>query len=103
MVFFSVVCFFTISQATVTTSPHGEEGSSFPGVVPSDDMINSKSVVGIEPGDFVVVMGYQVDAFTHTWSAGPIVAQSHIYHGFTGKVSTLTHFPLEPGLEDYSF
>ena len=23
--------------------------------------------------------------------------------GFTGKVSSLTHFPLEPGLEDYAF
>ena len=27
----------------------------------------------------------------------------HIYPGFTGKVSSLAHFPLEPGYEDYSF
>ena len=27
----------------------------------------------------------------------------HIYPGFTGKVSSLTHFPLEPGCEDYAF
>ena len=25
------------------------------------------------------------------------------YPGFTGKVSSLTHFPLEPGCEDYAF
>ena len=31
------------------------------------------------------------------------VLHSHIYPGFTGKVSSLTHFPLEPGCEDYSF
>ena len=27
----------------------------------------------------------------------------HSYSGFTDKVSSLTHFPLEPGCEDYSF
>ena len=27
----------------------------------------------------------------------------HIYPEFTGKVSSLTHFALEPGCEDYSF
>ena len=31
------------------------------------------------------------------------MAHSHIYPGFTGNVSSLTHFPLEPGREDYSF
>ena len=31
------------------------------------------------------------------------IAQSLIYPGFMGKVSTLTHFPLEPGCENYSF
>ena len=31
------------------------------------------------------------------------MACSHIYPGFTGKVSSLTHFPLEPGCEDYAF
>ena len=31
------------------------------------------------------------------------MAHSHIYPGFTGKVSSLTHFTLEPGYEDYAF
>ena len=84
-------------------SLHGGEGSSFPGLVPSDDMVNSKSVMGIKPGDSGVVIGYQVDEFTHTWSAEQFVAHSHIYPGFNGKVSSLTHFPLEPGCEDYAF
>ena len=79
------------------------EGSSFPGLVPSDDMVNSESVMGIKPGDSGMVIGYQVDEFTHTWSAEWFVACSHIYPGFTGKVSSLTHFPLEPESEDYAF
>ena len=66
-------------------------------------MVNSESMVGIKPGDYGVVIGYQVDEFNHTWSAGQFVACSHIYSGFTGKVSSLTHFPLEPRCEDYSF
>ena len=55
------------------------------------------------PGDSSVVVGYQVDEFTHTWSAQQFVAHSHIYPGFTGKVSSLTHFPLKPGCEDFAF
>ena len=51
----------------------------------------------------VMMIRYQVDEFTHTWSAEWFVAPSHIYPGFTDKVSSLTHFPLEPGYEDYSF
>ena len=31
------------------------------------------------------------------------MAHSNIYPGFTGKVSSLTHFPLELGCEDCSF
>ena len=50
-----------------------------------------------------MVIGYEVDEFTRTWSAEQFVACSHIYPGFTGKVSSLTHFPLEPGFEDYAF
>ena len=84
-------------------SLHSREGSSFPGLVPSNDTVNSESVMGIKPGDFGVVIGYQVDEFTHTWFAEQFVAHSHIYPGFTGKVSSLTHFRLEPGCEDYSF
>ena len=76
-------------------SLHGGEGSSFPGLVPSDDTVNSKSAMGIKPGDSGVVIKYQVDEFTHTWSAEWFVAHSHIYPGFTGKVSSLTHFPFE--------
>ena len=45
------------------------EASSFPGLVPSDDAVNSVSVMGVKPGDSGVVIGYQVDEFTHTWSA----------------------------------
>ena len=84
-------------------SLHDGEGSSFSGLVPSHDVVNSDSVMGIKPGDSGVVIGYQVDEFTHTWSAEQFVACSHIYPGFTGKVSSLTHFPLEPGCEDYAF
>ena len=74
-------------------SLHDREGSSFPGLVPSDDMVNSESVMGLKPGDSSVVIGYQVNEFTHTWSVEQFVACSHIYPGFTGKVSSLTHFP----------
>ena len=72
-------------------------------MVPPDDTVNSESVMGIKPGDSGVVIGYQVDDFTHTWSAEWFVAHSHIYPGFIGKVPSLTHFPLEPGCEDYAF
>ena len=48
-------------------SLHDGEGSSFPGLVLSDDTVNSESVMGIKPGDSGVVNGYQVDEFTHTW------------------------------------
>ena len=82
---------------------HDGEGSSFPGLVPSDDAVDPDSVMGIKPGDSGVVIGYQVDEFTCTWSTEQFVACSHIYPGFTGKVSSLTHFPLKPGCEDYAF
>ena len=59
--------------------------------------------MGIKCGDSGVVIMYQVDEFTHPWSTEQFVAHSHIYPGFTGKVSSLTHLPLEPGCEDYSF
>ena len=84
-------------------SLHDGEGSPFPGLVPSDDMVNFESVIDIKPGNSSVVIGYQVDEFIHTRSAEQFVACSHIYPGFTGKVSSLTHFPLEPGCEDYAF
>ena len=84
-------------------SLHGEEGSSVPGLVPSDDTVDSASVVGIKPGDSGMVIGYQVDEYTHTWSAEQFIAHFHIKPGVMGKVSSLTHFPQEPGCEDYSF
>ena len=71
--------------------------------MPSDDAIDSDSVMDMKPGDSGVVIGYQVDEFTRTWSAEQFVVHSHIYPGFVGKVSSLTHFPLEPGCEDYAF
>ena len=41
------------------------EGSSFPGLVPSDDAVDPDSVMAIKPGDSGVVIGYQVDEFTN--------------------------------------
>ena len=60
-------------------------------------------MAGIQPDDSGVVIGYQVDEFTHTWSAEWFVAHWDIYSGFTGKVSSHNHFLLKPGCEDYSF
>ena len=48
------------------------------------------------------MIGYQVHEFTGTWFAEWFVFCSHICSGFTGKVSSLTHFALEPGCEDYA-
>ena len=59
-------------------SLHGGKESSFPGLVPSDDTVNSESVVGVKPDDSGVVIGYQFNEFTHTWSAEWIVSHSHI-------------------------
>ena len=78
-------------------------GSSFPALIPSNDTVDSESAMDITPGDSGVVIGYQVDEFTHTWSAEQFVAHSHIYPGFTHKVSSLTHFPLKLGCENYCF
>ena len=69
------------------------EGSSFPGLVPSNDVVDSESVMGIKPGNSGVVIGYQIGEFARTWSAEWFVAHSHIYLGFNGMVSSLTHFP----------
>ena len=85
------------------TFPTWCRGVFCPGLFPSNDTVNSESTVGIKTGDSGVMNGYQVDNFTCTWSAEQFVACSHIYPGFTGKVLSLTHFPLEPGSEDYCF
>ena len=50
-----------------------------------------------------MVIGYQVDEFTHIWLAEYSIVQWHIYPGFMVKISKLIYFPLEPGCEDYSF
>ena len=92
-----------MSHLILPPSLHAGEGSSFPGLVPSEYMVNSESVMGIKPGDSGTMSGYQVDKFTCTWSAELFMAHSHIYPGFTGKVSSLSHFPLELGCDDYSF
>ena len=86
-----------------STFPTWWGGVIFPGLFPSNDTVDSESAMGINPGDSGMVIGCQVGEFTHTWSAEQFVAHSHIYPGFTGKVSSLTHFPLELGCEDYSF
>ena len=49
------------------------------------------------------VIGYNVNEFIHTWLVDCFVAWWHIYPGFMGKVSQLTHSSLEPDCEDYSF
>ena len=49
------------------SSFHGGKGSSFPCLVPPDDTVESKSVVGMKPGDSTVVIGYWVDEFSCTW------------------------------------
>ena len=82
---------------------NGGEGSSFPDLAPPDDVLNTESVLDIQPGDSGVVIEHQGDEFTHTWSAQWFIACSYIYPRFTGKVSSLNHFPLEPGCEAYSF
>ena len=87
------------SHPILPPSLHGEEGSSFLGLVLPNDTFEFKSVMGIKPGTGGVI-GYQVDEFTLTWSVGCFVAQSYIYPGFMGKMSTLTCFPLETRCED---
>ena len=42
-------------------SQHGGDESYFPDVAPCNDMVYSELVVGIQPGDSGVVIGYQVD------------------------------------------
>ena len=84
-------------------SLHGGEGSSVPGLVPFDDTVDPGSAMGIKAGDSGVGIVYEVDEYTCTWSAEQFVAHSHSYPRFMGKVSSLNHFPLELGSEEYSF
>ena len=79
------------------------EGSSFPGLVPSDDAVDSDSVMGVKPGDCGVVIGYQVDEFTCTCLqssfCGPLPHLSWVH--WQGVI--INPFSLEPGCEDYAF
>ena len=57
----------------------------------------------MEPDDSNMVIGYQVDKCTFNWSVENFVTWSHIYAGFTAKLSSLTHFQLEPVCGDCLF
>ena len=48
------------------------------------------------------MIGYDIDELTYNSLVEHFVAESHIYPGFFSKVSSLTHFTLEPGHGDYS-
>ena len=80
----------------------GEERSTFPGSAPPYDTVYLESVVGIRHGDSNMVIRYQAGEFAHTMLAECFVALMHTYPGVTGRVTTLTHFPLKQGCEDYS-
>ena len=45
------------------------ERGFLPDSVPPDDKVGFESLVGIQPGDSGVVMGYQANIFSYTWSA----------------------------------
>ena len=85
-----------------STFPAWWKGFSFPGLLSSNDTVNSESVVGMKPGDSGVVIRYHVDKFTCTWSVEWFVANSQIYPGFTSNVSSLTCFPLEMWCDNYT-
>ena len=78
-------------------------GWVFSGLRQPRDVINSKSVVGIKPGNSGEVVGYQVDEFTCTSSTECFVAQSQINFRLLGNLSSLIHLLLELGHEDYTF
>ena len=44
---------FTESHPIPPPSLYGGEGSSVPGLVPSNDLVNSESVLGMKSGDLV--------------------------------------------------
>ena len=91
------------SHLILSLSLHSREGYSFLDLVPPDDAVNCESVVEVQASGSGVVIGYQIDEFAHIWFTEQFVAYSHIYPGFMGKMSSLNHFPLELGCEDYSF
>ena len=54
------LCVLTKSDLIPLPSLHCGEGSSLPGLVPSYDMVNSESVVGIKLCDTSVVIGIRL-------------------------------------------
>ena len=74
-------------------SLHGSKGCSFPALVPPDDRVKSKAVVGLKPGDSNVVIDYQVDEFTHTCHAECFVAQSQMLLQIYRQAVYLSQFP----------
>ena len=87
--------FGDLTESHLIPSPllHGREGSSFPGLVPPNNTVDSESVVAIQSADSGVVIGYQVDKFACSWSAKWFGAHWHIYPGFMGKILYPAHFP----------
>ena len=63
-----------MNQPVSPPSLHGGVWSPVPGLVLSDDTVDSESVVDIKPGHSGVVIGYQVDEFPHIWSVEWFVA-----------------------------
>ena len=57
-------------------SIYGRQGSSFPSLIPPDDMVGSELLVELEPVDFSGVIGYHIDNFTCTRSVECFVTQS---------------------------
>ena len=62
---------------------HGGEGSSFPCCVPPSDLLDSKSVVGIKPGDSGVEIGIWLINFSHLVSGTLLCSITHLswFHG----------------------
>ena len=72
------------SQPILLSSTHYGEGFSFSGIALPSEIVGFKYVVGVTAGSAGVVIGYQFDEFTHTWSVQCFIAQSHIYPSVMG-------------------
>ena len=83
------------SHSFCLPSLHVREGSSIPGLFPSEDMANLESLVGIKPGDSGVVIGYQLmSLLTPGLQSGLLLIPTFILGSW---VSVIT-FPLSPGV-----
>ena len=63
-------------------------GRSLLGSALPNDIVNSKSVVNVKPHDSGVMIGYQVDDFTHICLQEWFIAWSHSDPGFLDNVCT---------------